>query len=81
MVIVEEASIVQMNLVEHELGDIQVPIVPSRCWDNVSRLDHIWFQEVFELDLLVQVRDVCIVIFGLSHSLNFVIELKVMVSF
>ena len=41
LIVMQKAGVVEMYLVESQLGDTEVAVVPRRCRYNVAGLDHV----------------------------------------
>ena len=62
-----------------------MPVVAGRCRDDMAGLDHVWLQEVSELNLLIKVNKlkviVLIILLSLAaNCLNLVVEFQVVIS-
>lgn len=73
-----------MDLVQCQLCNAQVPVVTSRCWNDVAGFDHVWLKEVSELNLLIKVNKlkviVLIILLSLAaNCLDLVVEFQVVI--
>lgn len=82
VVVVEEAGVVKVDLVQDELGHTQVAVVARGSRDDVSRLDDVGLEEVLELYLLIKRRELYLAtatVVRLTHDLDLVIKLEVVI--
>lgn len=73
-----------MYLIERELCDTKMSVMACCCWDNVACLDNIWFKEVSELNLLIEINKLKVVVLIIllsltANGLDFVVEFQVMI--